>query len=270
MVIPKRTSDPQEARLLVERDGCALLSGWGTTESDARQLPSAVFGEDFVFSPSPAAVGGVDQATALAGSKFDQTHPLFAHIDGTAMGARRPDYFFLLCAVASDDGGESFLVDAGALAESSAADPLGSKLSSLVIEQTESPDQPYQAPIVWRAPNGRLVTYRSRSMRAIEGAPDELEQQELIDWWRSTIDRASAATPRFKLAPGDALCIDNLRMMHGREPYADPNRLLYRVWVWTKAGLPVPESLAVSNPPATAFQGEDEEVQRALAGMRSR
>ena len=26
-------------------------------------------------------------------------------------------------------------------------------------------------------------------------------------------------------------------------------RLLYRVWVWTTAGLPVPPSLAVSNPP---------------------
>ena len=105
-------------------------------------------------------------------------------------------------------------------------------------------------------------------MRAIDGSSDAEEQTELIAWWRAQIDGLSAAAPRFKLAPGDALCIDNLRMMHGREPYTDPNRLLYRVWVWTRAGLPVPESLAVSNPPATAFQGEDEEIQRALAGMR--
>ena len=106
-------------------------------------------------------------------------------------------------------------------------------------------------------------------MRPIEGAADEAEQAELIAWWREQIDRASASAPRFKLQPGDALCIDNLRMMHGREPYTDPDRLLYRVWVWTTAGLPVAESLAVSNPPASAFQGEDEEIQRALAGMRS-
>jgi len=89
--------------------------------------------------------------------------------------------------------------------------------------------------------------------------------------WAHDFDpaRALKAAPRFKLEPGDAVCMDNFRMMHGREPYTDPNRLLYRVWVWTTAGLPVPPSLAVSNPPASAFQGEDEKIQQALAGIRT-
>ncbi|MBV9581734.1 MAG: TauD/TfdA family dioxygenase [Chloroflexi bacterium] len=269
MALPQSTDDPTQVRALVERDGCAILSRWGTGDADARRLPAAVFGQDLVFSPAPAAVGGPEQNASLAGTRFDQTHPLFAHIDGTAMGARRPDFFFLLCAVASDEGGESFLVDAATLAHSLKDQPLGAKLSTLPIEQTESPDQPFQAPIIWRSPGGRLATYRSRSMRPIEGAPDEEEQAELISWWKAQIDQTSAMAPRFKLKPGDALCIDNLRMMHGREPYTDPQRLLYRVWVWTKVGLPVPESLAVSNPPASAFQGEEASVQRALAGMRS-
>jgi alpha-ketoglutarate-dependent taurine dioxygenase len=270
MGVPKITTNPQAVRELVDADGAAILRGWGTREADAAALPRAIFGEDMLFSPAVAAVGGVDQARTLAGSKFDQSHPLFAHIDGTAMGANRPDYFFLLCAVASDDGGESFLIDAAALAADLMREPLGSKLTQLTIEQTESPDKPFQAPILWATPSGRMTTYRSRSMREVEGAPDAAEQAELIAWWKTNIDRVSASAPRFKLEPGDAVCMDNFRMMHGREPYTDPNRLLYRVWVWTTAGLPVPPSLAVSNPPASAFQGEDEKIQKALAGMRTK
>ena len=110
-----------------------------------------------------------------------------------------------------------------------------------------------------------MTTYRSRSMREVEGAPDAAEQAELIAWWKANVDRASASAPRFKLAPGDAVCMDNFRMMHGREPYTDPNRLLYRVWVWTTAGLPRSRSEA-PNPPASAFQGEDERRRRRSAG----
>jgi gamma-butyrobetaine dioxygenase len=269
MGVPQITTSPQAVREIVEKSGAAILRGWGTTEADAAALPRAIFGEDMVFSPAVAAVGGADQARTLAGTKFDQSHPLFAHIDGTAMGPNRPDYFFLLCAVASDDGGESFLIDAAELASQLMREPLGRKLSKLAIEQTESPDKPFQAPIIWPAPSGRMTTYRSRSMREMEGASDAAQQAELIAWWKSNVDRVSASAPRFKLAPGDAVCMDNFRMMHGREPYTDLNRLLYRVWVWTTAGLPVPPSLAVSNPPASAFQGEDEKIQRALAGMRT-
>jgi gamma-butyrobetaine dioxygenase len=269
MGVPKITTTPKAVREIVQADGAAILRGWGTGEADAAALPRAIFGEDMVFSPAVAAVGGVDQARTLAGTKFDQSHPLFAHIDGTAMGANRPDYFFLLCAVASDDGGESFLIDAVELAADLMKDPVGSKLSHLTIEQTESPDKPFQAPIIWPAPSGRMTAYRSRSMRAVEGASDAAEQAELIAYWKTNVDRVSASAPRFKLAPGDAVCMDNFRMMHGREPYTDPNRLLYRVWVWTTAGLPVPPSLAVSNPPASAFQGEDEKIQQTLAGIRT-
>src|SRR5258708_21264082 len=131
MSVPKVTTNPQAVRELVEADGAAILGGWGTGEADAAALPRAVFGEDMVFSPAVAAVGGVDQARALAGTQFDQSHPLFAHIDGTAMGANRPDYFFLLCAGASDDAGESFLLAAGALAAALMKDPLASKITRL-------------------------------------------------------------------------------------------------------------------------------------------
>ena len=35
--------------------------------------------------------------------------------------------------------------------------------------------------------------------------------------------------------------VDNYRMFHGRDPYTDADRMLWRVWVWTRDALGVPE-----------------------------
>jgi hypothetical protein len=35
--------------------------------------------------------------------------------------------------------------------------------------------------------------------------------------------------------------IDNYRMMHGREGYADLDRQMWRVWVWTTSAWGVPD-----------------------------
>ena len=62
----------------------------------------------------------------------------------------------------------------------------------------------------------------------------------MIDAWRDAIATAADAAPRFKLHAGDVVVVDNYRMMHGREAYADLDRLMWRVWVWTKAAFGVP------------------------------
>ena len=43
---PMRTRDPAEARLLVERWGVSILTGWGTSPDDAVAAAHAVFGAD--------------------------------------------------------------------------------------------------------------------------------------------------------------------------------------------------------------------------------
>ena len=63
----------------------------------------------------------------------------------------------------------------------------------------------------------------------------------MIDAWTSAIDAAGASAPRFKLAPGQALIIDNYRVLHAREGYADLNRMMWRVWIWTDDCLGVPK-----------------------------
>ena len=64
--------------------------------------------------------------------------------------------------------------------------------------------------------------------------------QAMLDVWSNTINAAQQSAPRFQLDAGQALLIDNYRMFHGREGYSDPQRMMWRVWVWTQAALGVP------------------------------
>ena len=63
----------------------------------------------------------------------------------------------------------------------------------------------------------------------------------MIDLWIAAIDAAAGEAPRFKLQPGEVLVVDNYGMFHGRDPYTDADRMLWRVWVWTRDALGVPE-----------------------------
>ena len=63
----------------------------------------------------------------------------------------------------------------------------------------------------------------------------------MIDAWHQAAERVAEQAPRFKLAPGQAVVVDNYRMLHGRDAYTDPSRLLWRVWVWTSGSLGVPD-----------------------------
>ena len=49
-----------------------------------------------------------------------------------------------------------------------------------------------------------------------------------------------AAAPRFKLRRGQAVLVDNFRLLHGREPYQDLRRKLWRLWHWTDRAVAVP------------------------------
>ena len=46
--------------------------------------------------------------------------------------------------------------------------------------------------------------------------------------------------PRFRLRPGEAVLVDNFRMLHGRDPYTDLRRKLWRLWHWTDMAMDVP------------------------------
>lgn len=55
-VHPRRTSDPVEARRIVEADECVILTGLGTAPEDAVAVAHSVFGADVLQVPEPSEV----------------------------------------------------------------------------------------------------------------------------------------------------------------------------------------------------------------------
>jgi alpha-ketoglutarate-dependent taurine dioxygenase len=59
----------------------------------------------------------------------------------------------------------------------------------------------------------------------------------MVDAFADSVRAAQRSAPRFRLAAGEALLIDNLRVSHGREGFEDLNRLLWRVRICKTASL---------------------------------
>ena len=57
------------------------------------------------------------------------------------------------------------------------------------------------------------------------------------------VDVAGRLVPRFKLHVGEALLVDNYRLLHGRDRYFDLQRRMYRVWCWTRNPIGLPSHL---------------------------
>jgi alpha-ketoglutarate-dependent taurine dioxygenase len=240
---PVRTRDPQRARVLVEQMGAAILCGWGTSADDAVAAAHAVFGTEVLQAPSPSEVRiGGDRDRRLP--HVDNTTPLLAHTDGFAYGDRYPDYFLLSCAHASPEGGESFLVDGEAvvagLAGRHGGGDLVERLQTVAVDQTEPDMQRSVSPIIGRTAAGRLMLRRFPFQRPSLDSTDVERDAAMVEAWTDAVTEAAGRAPRFKLVAGEVAVIDNYRMMHGREGYADLDRQMWRVWVWTTSAWGVP------------------------------
>lgn len=239
-VVPVRTSDPATARMLVERDGAAILTGVGTSEEEARAVASAVFGLSLLAVPPGASVsdGGDKDRRPMGLSSASRSH---CHTDGYSYGDHYPDYFLLLCDTHSEVGGESFLVDGYAVLDEMTADPeyawLPKALRTVPINQTEIGMRPLVGPMVRSTDRGRpmVVMANAVDLRPCDDSANPERDQTMMDVWRETVYEATDHIEHFKLYSGEAVIVDNYRLFHGREPYADERRKMWRVWMWTEA-----------------------------------
>ena len=98
-----------------------------------------------------------------------------------------------------------------------------------------------------------------------DGADDEADDKEeedeemwpeaaraAVEEWSAAVATAQVRALRFKLRPGQALLVDNFRMLHGRDPYHDLRRKLWRLLHWTDAAVDVPGDPVVVVLPTTA------------------
>lgn len=212
------------------------------------------------------------------------------HTDGYVYGDHVPDHIFLLMEKQNEIGGESFFVDGEAVLKRLRTDPdaalLLPLLPALVFDQTESAanggiyqGRSSKGPLFARRANGRLQWKRMLGMDQHQdlslfpegGAPmprscwgittetlalaGELESKIAPDELLEKIDRAiqaeSEAAGRVLVQSGEALCIDNYRMLHSREAFGgEGERRLWRIWTWTldSDGRPDGDATPVSSP----------------------
>jgi hypothetical protein len=74
------------------------------------------------------------------------------------------------------------------------------------------------------------------------GSTDPAADRTMIDAFHAAMQAQGKAAERFYCEQGDALIVDNWRILHGRDRYFDKRRSLWRVWFWTE------ESAAVALP----------------------
>ena len=241
---PTRSQNPDEVMHAVERDGVAILVGCGPDGDDAVAAARSIFEDRVVAIPEPAEVraGGVKDRTAAT---IDETMPLPPHTDGFAYGDHYPDYFLLSCAHASGVGGESFGVDGyrvlTELRTQEGGGELLERMSQIPIDQTEPDMRGSLSPLIMQNDEGRLMLRRFPFQQPADDSVDADADAAMIDAWHTAVSAAGEAAPRFKVETGEVVVFDNYRMMHGRDPYTDAHRLMWRVWVWTTSALGVPD-----------------------------
>lgn len=237
-LIPTRTDDPADAARMLDRDGAAILTGRGTDATAAGAVAGDVLGE-LLAKPDAAAVreGGEGDRSLIPP---EQTMPV--HVDGFAYGDHHPDGLFLLCAQQGTTGGASMVVDGHRLLATIAEeDPeLHAFVHDEAIDLTEPGMRPTASPIVLTLPSGRKALRRTPYMAPTPSAAVPERDRQLIDRWNGWVRHIGQAAPRFALEPGEALCLDNYRMFHGRGPFTG-ERMLWRIWAWTPRSNGVPD-----------------------------
>jgi hypothetical protein len=224
-----------------------IVHGHGTDEASMTALLHAMLGDRITnvgMAVEVRAAGGRDRPDLDKDGHRMRT-PL--HTDGFALADGAPDVLALGCErAARDGGGASFMVDADAV-HRAIDEEFAAFLVDTDIDQTEPGKLPMVGPIGLRREGASIAWRCSYYLRPRDTDPDRHATHQRIDDWLWLLEDLAAGATRFHLTDGDVLVSDNTRTFHGRDPYVDTDRLLWRLWCWTDAA-PVP---------LTAYRGSD-------------
>jgi hypothetical protein len=243
-IVPRRTSDAATAYYEYRRRGAVVVT------TDPPASPPAGADADLLqtlFGNRLHHVGDAVEVRAAGGRDRPDLdadgHTLrsFLHSDGYSLAEGAPDVLLLTCERASAIGGESFMVDidlvvAGLRGGSVDDRALATLLVDRDVDQTDlsRPDLAVApAPVGRRRVDGTVAWRRSPDVRPLPDDPDAGSTARLLARWTALLDHLEEAALRFRLEPGDVLVSDNTRTFHGRDPYEDRDRLLWRRWAWT-------------------------------------
>ncbi len=252
-VLPTVAASPEHARALLALDGTALVRDVTSLET-AIEVARSVLGDHLVrinrqFEVTREQIA--EEAAVVTAQAPDERGRMRrrgpmeehqpAHNDGFGFGDFAPDHIFLWCRQPCAVGGASFLVDAGRLlAVLSERDPAFGRFAWTVPIDHSMPNFPHPSnhPIA-RTVHGRLQVRCHPDLAAAPG-PDERHDAAFVRTWTDAVAEARHRGIQFRLAAGELLCIDNYRMLHGRNGYVGPERSVSSIWAWTKEACRIP------------------------------
>jgi hypothetical protein len=252
--VPRTATSVEHARALIAIDGAAIITGIESVDA-AVAYGQEVLGERAIrvrpqFEATKSntemenAVVELEQPDARGRKRDLGRYNLMqpAHYDGFGFGDFAPDHMFLWCGRPCSQGGASFLVDAHALLSLlSADDPEFARFAWEVDIDHSEPGAPQGilAPIA-RMVGGARLQVRSHPYQAPEMGPNEAAHWPFLEKWGRAVAEARKSGPRFRLNAGEMICIDNYRLLHGRDAFVEPERLVVSIWGWTTSAMAVP------------------------------
>lgn len=257
-IVPRAAPTPGGVAALVARDGAGVADGLATLDA-AVAFAAAVLGDRMVkVAPQFEATSSgylanlaklSDQVADRRGRLRRFTPPgevMVAHNDGYGFGDLAPDHLFLWCQTDDPTGGDSFLLDGVELLTELATRREGRELARFCWDVPVDHSEPgflehEPAPIARRVRSGRLQVRHQPYLAGVWGSPDQEHDDRLVEAWHDAVQAARDRARRFHLEAGQLLCIDNYRVLHGRDPYAMDGRKVVSIWGWTTEAVAVPE-----------------------------
>lgn len=257
-VVPPEVVTTYEAALSAMRERGACIMRTGTTDREELhslvcRLPQLLLGKHLVAAGKAVEV----TANSQQPNGIEAAEAFVPHTDGHAYGDHYPDVFLLCCEQPAAQGGSNYVVDGYALIERLQADEdyawVAQALAEIPVDQSSRVT--CVSPVVQRTAAGRLML-RARLngpprgavrmvQRPVADAPpaERARAEAMLREYHARIAAASADAPRFVLRSGDVLVVDNYRMFHGRDPFADEEgseRRMWRLWCWSDGCKGVP------------------------------
>ncbi|AWN24983.1 TauD/TfdA family dioxygenase [Streptomyces sp. NEAU-S7GS2] len=228
-VVPSRVDikSTYETRQTLDRDGAVVLAGVGTTDDSLVAAAATVLGQRLrqVF-PLRQRTSRDGKSVHLHADSFD----VVVDVGGVQHRRRDPDedYVVIQCVQPPSSGGESFVADAYRFVDDCAtADPeLWEFLTQADVDLYGAwgalrglPATPRVARHVEYTRTGRRIVRRTDGAAPLHRDPDAEHVQTMLDRFQKAVHDLEGALPRFELAEGDVLFLDNYRCWHGREPH---------------------------------------------------
>lgn len=278
-----------EAVAALQHDGAVILTdiaaAAGSWEVAASRVPFLLFESNQLLSQRHTAAGIHLEHVAL---KLEGK-ALLPHTDGYVWGDKYPDLVILVCECPSE-GGDNYLID-GERVVARLVPEVARVLKEIPVDHTERSNVGIangaeSVVPVWRwcdydnkecwwdsTVSTRMCWRRMIRMDVIEGRAspegkislwdpvgdnDDGKVDDALTKLDEAIMEEQVIAPRFQLKEGEALIVDNFRMLHSREEYSTQiERRMWRVWSWTNGSMGLPPEDNGEGVPGTVLEASD-------------